>query len=336
VSLNAIDRESALHRARRTGKLTRTNIEALEPRVLLAAQVADPSQAQTLAALVSAAAPAQTSAVQTTQQTLSQNDTSIASGNLLNSQPVDSQPESENPAPVLRLFGPMVPFLSEGSSNEREQIVFGPEPTDPSSTGSLTSQGPGFFFGEWSFVSSQENPGSETSNAGIDGNGGSVSAADSGGITGVQIVFVDPILPFPGSSDASGTNIKHSMNNGCTDSDGDCGSNGGGSNGDGSASNTGGTQQQSQGGISGSTGTSKSPTPSGTQASPPAQGNDSNGSGTSDPQGRPQVLRGNGSPPPIYDPNGAGGTAVPALYPLTPAKSPAPVETATAAVTPLE
>jgi len=158
-----------------------------------------------------------------------------------------------------------------------------------------------------------------------------------GGVTVIDIIFVDPIPTLPvdlgGAASPGG---KHPLNNGWNDGD----SNGG------QTGTTGGTQQQHPpGGNSGSTGTAKPPAQDGGQSAPPPQGNNGDDSDSHTPQGKPLIVHGDGSGPPVFDPQNPGGSAsgdtshpstpAPIQGPAVPVARPAVVVEVAPAVTPL-
>jgi hypothetical protein len=348
----AIDRVSALRRARRTGKLTRNNVETLEPRVLLSAHgpeslhgphgmghdhaEATQVDAQPIGGQDSSSqdSPASDSSQQPNDQVNGQTD-SVTSGS------ETGDPAGSTGGTDLQNFGPILPYPPGNSTDSQAPDVTGPQSGTSSSGGESTGGGDVgsvWVSGPLEGISGSSSSTDTNTSAGSDGSSGSTTDSTSSGVTIIEIIYVDPIPTLPGGWDWKGPNTKHPLNNGSGDGDTNAGTSGG---------NAGGTQQQtpgnaSQGTASGSTNTGK--TTSGNQSTPPPQNNQADGSDSNDPQARPQLAHGNGAPPPIYDPGSSGGSATPevvhaptpALFPMTPAKPVTPaVDTGAAVVTPL-
>jgi len=351
--MNAIDRVSAPRRARRTRKLTRNNVEALEPRVLLSAHGADPSDGPHGVGLEHAAPPAQFHAEQhgaAVDQTNSDNSKTHNSNSIqINGGQVDSSQNNSGPiesgdvnsgqsdsGPVDQIqtdgpdaqprfhFGPdpIVPFPSDGPGDSNTNLASGSDTQQPSDP--APSTGETFHLGEWSWGNWGYN-GSDSSDAST----GSPSTPGSDGTTVVEIIFIDPI-PI-----GSWPNVKHPLNNGSNDGD---------NNPPPSTGSNGGTEQQTQQNGSTGTGTSKSPAP-GNQSNPPTQGNqnESDASDSHDSNFHPLNNHGPGTPPPTYDPPGSSqaqseitrpSTPIPVFGPALPAAKPS-TGTPDSPVTPL-
>jgi hypothetical protein len=322
--------------------LTRNNVEALEPRVLLSAHGADllhgpgPDDTTAPAQLI---APAQGNTEQQNPalDQITSNNSTADSGPLDSSQ-IDSGPvdPSQNDSPEAQPrfnFGPdpIVPFPTDSSSNSsgNQTSDSNTQQSDPapSSTGQWT-----FHFGGWTWAhwGSNDTGNSDTS-TGSGNNTGSGSTTGSDGITVVEIIFIDPIPT------GSWPIVSHPLNNGWNDGD---------NNPPASTVSNGGTQQQPQQYGSTGTGTAKSPVPSTNQSNPPTQGsqNESDASDSHDSNLHAFVQRGPGTPAPIYDPTGAGeaqseiarpSTPIPALSPAFPAAKPAAATPDATPVTPL-